>query len=384
MDIDYLPEHLEYKRTVDRFVAEQVRPALEKYDFDSPMSREQVHQAWDELRRRGPLDEVPRDDQGRIDYQAVGILLESLAYGNASLAFICITSLIFPAMLLESLTGEQKSAYGHLFEPGQIISVAVSEPGAGSNPGEMRTVARKVGDGWVVSGTKLWSSGADHSDGLMLTCLIDEGNGSRPTMGQLLLDRARSPYATRQIETIGLRAHSLCEIVFDEVHVPADARISADAADKNALQLTFQKGRLKMAAIAVGMAQRALDLSLAYAKERTQFGRPIASFQLVQELLAQMYTEVTLGRLATQQGFRIVQRGLPAAKETSMAKAFTTEMCLRVANMGVQVHGAMGLSKETEIETIARNARMMTIPDGTTQIHTLIIGRDLTGLSAMA
>jgi alkylation response protein AidB-like acyl-CoA dehydrogenase len=384
MDIDYQPEHLDYKRTVDRFVAEQVRPAQVKYDFDSPMSRDQVHQAWDDLRRRGPLDEVPRDEHGRIDYQAVGILLESLAYGNASLAFMCITSLVFPAMLFESLTGEQRSVYGHLFESGQIISVAVSEPGAGSNPGEMRTVARKVDDGWVISGTKLWSSAADHSDALLLGCLVDEGDGTRRTMGQLLLDRVRSPYATRAIDTIGLRAHRLCEVVFDDVYAPGNARISADAADKNALQLTFQKGRLEMAAIAVGMAQRALDLSIAYAKERTQFGRPIAGFQLVQELLAQMYTDVSLGRLVTAQGFRMVQRGLPAAKETSMAKAFTTEMCVRVANMGVQVHGAMGLSKETEIETIARDARMMTIPDGTTQIHTLIIGRDLTGVSAMA
>ncbi|MFE7422196.1 acyl-CoA dehydrogenase family protein [Rhodococcus sp. NPDC057529] len=384
MRVAYLPEHRDYKQALDDFVAGHVRPLLDDFDLDDTMTRERSHELWDELFGNGILDEVPRDADGALDWTAAGILLESLAYGNGSLSFMALSTLVFPALTFDTLTPEQQHIYGHLFARGQFLAGAYSEPGAGSNPAELRTTARRVDGEWVVNGTKLWISGAHHSDGLLLNCLIDEGDGSAPTMGQLLLDRAVTAYETNVIDTIGLRAHGLCEVVLDDVRAPLHAHLSADAANKTELQRTLQRGRLLMAAIAVGMAQRALDITVNYAGQRTQFGRSIAGFQLIQELLAQMYTDVTLARVGMFYGFSRLDEGHPVAKESSMAKAYATEAALRVANAGIQVHGAMGLSKESEIETIVRDARMCTIPDGTTQIHSLIIGRDLTGRSAFA
>lgn len=376
MQVDYLPEHREFKESVESFVSAQALPLLTQYDLDARLGTEGAHDLWNALRNNSPLGDVPRSDKGEIDYLALGLLLEALAYGNGNLPFMYIAGMHFPASLDETLTDEQRVLCKRILTPGHFVAAALSEPGVGSNPTEMRTIARRDGNSYVISGTKLWCSSADHSDGLMLACLIEEGDGNKPVMGQLLLDRAVTAYQVNPIDTLGLRSTALCELVFDDLRAPATSRITGIFSDRAGMQMILQRGRLQMAAVSVGMAQRALDLSLRYAKERSQFGRMIGGFQLIQEMLAQMYTEVSLARLAMVQGFRNLTAGvLTPKKEASMAKAYATEAAVRVANLGVQIHGAMGITKEAEIESILRNARMMTFPDGTTQIHTLVMGR---------
>ena len=144
----------------------------------------------------------------------------------------------------------------------------------------------------------------------------------------------------------------------------------------------MSRAGLKIVFEAVGIAQAALDLAVGYAKVRTQAGRPIASFQLVQGLLADMATEVELARLMGYRAASLMMAGAPARAEISMAKSYATEMSVRVASRGIEVHGAIGLTRECAAERYLRDARMLTIPDGTTQIHKLVIGRELTGLNA--
>jgi alkylation response protein AidB-like acyl-CoA dehydrogenase len=176
---------------------------------------------------------------------------------------------------------------------------------------------------------------------------------------------------------------STCEVSFADCHLPALARLGGPGDGLGRMLGLVERGRLNISFTAVGIAQAALDLAIDYARERTQFGRPIGSFQLVQELIADMATEVAAARLLALRAAALVQAKQPARAEVSMAKAYCTEMAVRVTSNGIQVHGGMGLTRECRAERYFRDARMQTIPDGTTQIHKLLIGRELLGISAL-
>jgi acyl-CoA dehydrogenase len=171
---------------------------------------------------------------------------------------------------------------------------------------------------------------------------------------------------------------------FEDCWVPEEAEIAAGRGGLQAALKLVEQGRLKIIFMAVGVSQASLDLAAQYARDRTQFGRPIGSFQLVQEMLADMAIGVEASRLLAYRAASLYQQGLPARSAVSMAKAFSTETAVQVTSLGIQVHGAIGLTKECKAEQYFRDARMMTIPDGTTQIHKLVIGREITGLNAFA
>lgn len=383
MQIKTTPELDEFRSAVEKFAAGIVRPALADLDMNAELSRADFDRLWDRLFGHGFLEEIPRTEAGDIDWLAVGTLMEVIASTNPSLAFMVVETLVMPAMVWDLLDQEQRDAYGHLFSSRTFMSGAFSEAGAGSNPNEIRTRARREGDHWVLNGTKIWSSGASHSDSILVACLLEDDASAEPQFGLLLVDRASSPYITRNIEMLGLRAHALSEVFFDDVRVPLHARVGAGRSGQSLVQGMLQRARSYLAVNAVGIAQRALDLSVEYSKVREQFGKPIGSFQLVQQLLAEMAIDVRVGRLAAFNAFNVLMAGERGTLEVSTAKAFCTEMAQRVTSKAIQVHGAFGLSSEGEVEGLFRDARMTTIPDGTTQIHMLIIGRALTGLNAL-
>ncbi len=382
MLIEYQPEHAEYRNAVQSFTETIVRPVLREFSMDHPLDHDELHRLWDKLSGHGFIDEIPRNEEDDIDWLAVGILMEEIARVNGALAFLTVEGLIMPAMTAEVLAPSQRETYAHLFAPGAFMSGAFSEPGAGSNPTEITTKAVRTPEGWTISGTKLWSSGASHSDSVLVACRVPEEDTTRPSIGLFLVDRSQSPYATTDYDMLGLRGHTIAEVHFDDVTVPADARVG-QGSGQALIQLTLQKARCYLAINAVGVAQRALDLAVEYSKTREQFGRHIGQFQLVQHLLAGMATGVHLGRLAAFRALNILQAGGAATIETSIAKSYCTEMAQRVTSDAIQIHGAIGLSADSEVQRLFRDARMMTIPDGTTQIHELVIGRALTGLNAL-
>jgi len=249
----------------------------------------------------------------------------------------------------------------------------------------MATTARRDGDDWVISGTKLWITGAHHANVLLVAARIDDGDAKSST-GMFLVDRAVSPFKTNPIKMLGLRAPSHCEVVLDDVRVPSRARIGADSVGRRRVSHMLRMFSVVAALKTLGIAQHAFDLALEYSKVRKQFGRPIAGFQLVQEMLVNMATEIALGRLMTYRTLALFQNGANNSDINvagSMAKMYCTEMAVRVASLGVRVHGAMGLCLESQAQRLLRDAQMFTIAGGTLQIQTLIIGRELTGLSAL-
>jgi alkylation response protein AidB-like acyl-CoA dehydrogenase len=371
--------HETYRDEVRRFMDRVVRPVLDEFDLTRPLPRPEVDELQARFRRHEIAATEPLRPDGAPDLVGTGIFTEELARIDASLQAMA-SILFFPNLpMRELLDDEQRAAYGHLFGPGRLVAFGLSEPNVGSNPAGLETTARRSGDGWVINGQKLWTSNATISDAILVACRVPEEGG----ISIFLVDREQYGYDPRPIKCLGMTGISTCEVNLAGCLVPGLARLGGPGDGLGRMLGLVERGRLNISFTAVGIAQAALDLAVDYARERVQFGRPIGSFQLVQELIADMAIEVAAGRLLAQRAAALLQAQRPARAEVSMAKAYCTEMAVRVTSNGIQVHGGMGLTRECRAERYFRDARMQTIPDGTTQIHKLLVGRELLGISAL-
>jgi acyl-CoA dehydrogenase len=382
VNLVYSDVQAEYRTQVQRFAEKVLRPLVEnEFDFTQALDREDVARFRERIASHEIATSAPVLENGDLDLICFGIFIEEISRVNCGLASLA-NALFFPVWDMVTLLDEpQLERYGHLFAPGEIMSMGLSEPNVGSNPSQIETTATRVEDGWVLNGHKLWTSHALVAAGVMVVARKIE-DGQRGEVALFLVDRDEQKYDIRKIPLLGFNAVSTCEVTFEECWVPTEAEIAADRGGLQSALKLVEQGRLKLIFMAVGVGQASLDLATQYAKDRTQFGKPIGSFQLVQEMLADMAMEVEASRLLAYRAASLYQEGLPARAAVSMAKAYSTEAAVRVTSLGIQVHGAIGLTKECKAEQFFRDARIMTIPDGTTQIHKLVIGRELTGLSA--
>jgi alkylation response protein AidB-like acyl-CoA dehydrogenase len=265
----------------------------------------------------------------------------------------------------------------------KIGCVASTEPNHGSNNAAMETQAVLKGDEYVINGCKRWISNAAISDYAVVLCRVGTQNGHQ-AIRPIIVERERSPYQTRDLPKLGLKAFVTSEMVFEDCRVPRENCIGSTGSLKN-LQLIFKKlqwSRCRMAIISVGIARAALEASVDYARRRRQFGRPIGEFQLIQDKIATMATEIDASRLLIHRALVAVQEDRRCDREASMAKAYATEMAVRVTSEAIQIHGANGLSPDFPIERHFRDARALTIAEGTTEIHKLVVARSVLGLSA--
>jgi alkylation response protein AidB-like acyl-CoA dehydrogenase len=381
----YSEEHREFAGMVDRFVQKVVGPLTEEVDFDSSLTTEAVDRVWRWFRGHGVVEELPRRDDGPIDWVAYAILLEGLARADASLAVMFLSNYGFRELVADALSSQQKETFRRLFQPAVNWAGAFSEPEAGSHVAGVTTTARRNGSDWIIDGTKSWATGGHHARALMVACRVVDEAGEARGQGIFLLDRHESPFQTRPIEMLGLRASGHAEIVFDGTVAPGHARLDTEGSGSQRIARLLRTLSVNPAIVAVGLGQHALDVALEHAAMRKQFGRPIAGFQLVQELLATMATEVSVGRLLTHRALADLDSDASQSEiniSGSMAKWFCTEMAVRSASSCVQILGALGLATESVGQRLLRDARMYTIAGGTSQIQSLIIGRELTGISA--
>jgi acyl-CoA dehydrogenase len=384
MDLCFDEDQEAYRAAVRQFADEVLTPiAREKYDFRHPLSRKDMQEIAADVAKYEIATVTPTTPDGSIDLIYLAIFVEEISridFGFASLA----NAMFFQVWDMGSLlrTEEQQRRYGFMFGRGEMTAIALSEPEAASNPADMRTKARKVENGWLINGRKLWTSHATVASGILAAAKKETGGEDSGWISLFMVEPDAEGVQITPIETIGMNATSVCELTFIDVFVPDAADLTPGEGGLRAALHLVEQARIKMVFMAVGVAQAALDLAVNYAKQRTQFGRPIASFQLVQEMLAEMSTLTETSRLLGYRACSLMMRGDPARAEVSRAKAYSTEAAVRACSLGIQVHGAMGLTKEVLAEKLFRDARMLTIPDGTTEIHKLVIGRQLTGISA--
>jgi alkylation response protein AidB-like acyl-CoA dehydrogenase len=393
MRIGYSEHHLAWKDAVDAFCAGVVGPLIETMDLDRAPSAREWQRLRDGLLGKGVVDEYPTGPDGADDLIAFAILYEAMARVHSAAAAFVTEQLYLPRFLRQLLDEEQRRHFAAHVDRPSVIAACFTEPDTGSDTAGITTTARRQPDGsWLINGRKTWISRGTRAELAIIYARIVEPEAeanSKPTADPkptaesrfgLFLAEVGPGFQARPIETLGLVAQDLCDVYLDNVVVADIGRIRGEG--RRQIFAAIGPGRASQALLAVGFAQAALDLALPYARQRTQFGRPIARFQLVQALLADMAIGVTSSRLMAYNAINaLIERGPAETRaEVSMAKAYCTETAVRVASLGMEVQGAMGLARETGAERIFRDARMMIVPDGTAQIQRLIIGQQLTGL----
>jgi alkylation response protein AidB-like acyl-CoA dehydrogenase len=381
MLIGLSPQHLQWRATVSDYCDAIAGPALRGYDLDRPPSPEEWDAILDRLLGKGVLDAYPLLDDGAPDDLAFGLLLEELARTHHVLAYHTLQRLHAPMIFREMLSPEQAHHYGAAFnDPRASVAGCFSESEAGSDVRAAKTTARRTtGGGWVLKGRKIWVSGASHAQALIVYARIV---GDPSADFGLFIVTPESGYLTTPIRMMGLRAHDVCEVQFDDVVIPALARLQGNV--DGAVLGTIARARAFQGAIAVGIAQAALDKAVGYAKEHPAFGRPIGEYQLVQKLIVDAATGVMTSRLMYVQALHSQMLGSPSARtESSMAKLYGTQTAWWAVSKAMEVFGSLGLTEECGMERLFRDARMLICPDGTSQIQEMVIGRAYTGLSAL-
>lgn len=381
MDVTFNESEEDYRQVVHQFADKVLAPIVEKWEYRQPLSREQVSELADHLGRYEIATTPPVAEDGRPDLTYLCIFIEEISRIDVGLATLA-NALFFQMWDMASLvvTEQQKARYSHMFDRGEMVSIAMSEPEAASNPKDIRTTARRTDEGWIVNGHKTWTSHAAIAAGIVVLARKVDKAGEGDISLFMVANEPGCEVST--IETLGMDASTLCEVKLTNVRLPIEAELTPGSGGlKRGLSLVEQ-ARFKVIFMAVAISQAALEKAVAYSKERKIGGRPIASFQLVQNLLAEMSTLTECSRLLGYRAVSLVKRGESARAEISRAKAYATEAAVKVTSMGIEVQGAMGLTREVGAEKLFRDARMLTIPDGTTEIHQLVIGRALTGISA--
>ncbi|MDX2816317.1 acyl-CoA dehydrogenase family protein [Streptomyces sp. NPDC006207] len=318
------------------------------------------------------------------DHLAYCLVTEELGRGDSSVRGIVSVSLGLVAKSVAHWgTEEQKRAWLPRLASGEAVGCfGLTEPGTGSDAGSLTTRARREGGDYVINGAKMFITNGTWADVVLLFARTNDLPGHKGVSAFLV--PTGTPGLTRHEVhgKLGLRGQATAELVLEDVRVPASAMLGPEGKGFSVAMSALAKGRMSVAAGCVGIAQAALDAAVGYAKDRVQFGKPIAAHQLVQELLADIALDVDAARLLTWRVADLIDRGRPFAAESSKAKLFASEAAVRCANNALQVFGGYGYIDEYPVGKLLRDARVMTLYEGTSQIQKLLIGRELTGIAA--
>jgi alkylation response protein AidB-like acyl-CoA dehydrogenase len=390
MDFDLTEEQQLLKSNARAFLEKEIAPQVEEYESRGPLTRAETIAFIKQLMPLGYYNGQLSEEYGgsNLDVKTHGVLIEEFARVWAGL---CGTIWIAGGAG-GGIPEHERVELQQRVRAGESIACAgITEPEVGSGSTRIETRATLDGDEWVVNGTKTWISCAPIADHARVTVTVDPAQGGKG-LRTIWMRRDASPWEhVRHNNLFGLRTWPNGEMRFDNVRVPrthmAEMRSgrgqSGDERSNGERRVwSFERPRAVLAIMSVGIAQAAIDASIRYAQERQQFGRPIGSFQLVQEMLVDMVIETESARFLAYRAMDLQDKGRDSTWQASAAKAFATEMAIRVASKAIEIHGALGLLEGYPIERYFRDARSMTIPDGTTEIQKLVIGRQLTGISA--
>jgi alkylation response protein AidB-like acyl-CoA dehydrogenase len=320
---------------------------------------------------------------GGADPLSYCLVIEELGRGDANVRSILSVHLgLVAGSIARWGTDEQKEKWLRPMAAGEVLGCfCLTEPNHGSNPAELRATAVREGDSYRINGSKIFITNGDIA-GVALVMARTGGEGARG-VSAFLVPCDTPGFTPKPIHgKLGLRSCDTAEIALDDVVVPASALLGNEGDGIKVALSALDDGRMSLAASCTGLAQAAVDAMVAYAGQREQFGRPIAGFQLVQELIADSAVETEAARLMAWRVADLKRRGEKYTTAASMAKYYASEVCVRAANNAVQVHGGYGYVDEFVVGKLLRDARVTTLYEGTSQVQKLLIGRALTGVSA--
>ncbi|MFJ8696584.1 acyl-CoA dehydrogenase family protein [Streptomyces roseolilacinus] len=383
MNLELSEEQEAVRRLAEEFVRREVTPHAAAWDRQEGVDRGVVKK----LGALGFLGLTVPEEYGGSggDHLAYCLVTEELGRGDSSVRGIVSVSLGLVAKTVAAWGDEHhKRTWLPGLTSGETLGCfGLTEPGTGSDAANLATRAvRGPGGDWVVNGSKMFITNGTWADVVLLFARTSDAPGHRGVSAFLV--PTDTPGLTRRPVhgKLGLRGQPTAELVLQDVRVPADAMLGPEGKGFSVAMSALAKGRMSVAAGCVGIAQAALDAAVGYAGEREQFGKPIASYQLVQELISDIAVDVAAARMLTWRVADLVDRGRDFATAASQAKLFASEAAVRCANNALQVFGGYGYIDEYPVGKLLRDARVMTLYEGTSQIQKLIIGRALTGISA--
>jgi alkylation response protein AidB-like acyl-CoA dehydrogenase len=379
MHFDLNDEQRMWKAAVHDFVSKEVKPRAGEVD-------EKAEFNWQAVNKMGPLGllglNVPEEYGGAgVDAVSAAIAIEELGWGCGSTALAlaahnglgCAPVALFAS---EELKAEYlpPAASGE----GKLAALALTEPGAGSDlKGGVKTRAELRGGEWVINGSKMWCTNASLAD-FIVTLVRSDPQGGSESMSMILVPTdIDGLHIAPPEKKMGLKGSPTHAVTYDQVRLPSNHVVGEVGHGLQQTLAILDGGRVSIGALAVGLAQAAMEEAISYSKERETFGKPIARHEAIQWMLADAATEIQAARLMVYYAAWLKEQGRPFTQQAAMAKLFATEMAERVCRNAIQVHGGYGYSRDYPVERIYRDARLMTIGEGTSEIQRIVIARKL-------
>jgi butyryl-CoA dehydrogenase len=383
MDLDLTDEQRLIQETAREFADREIAPRARDNDRAGRFDRELASKIGEIGYLGAPVAE---EYGGRgLDYVTYGLIVEQVGRADSSARTVVSVQTSLVCGSIERWgTEEQKREWLPRLCSGEALGCfALTEPDTGSDAASLRTRATRSDRGWVISGQKMFISLGNYAELALVFAQTDPEKGYRG-LACFLVPTSDGGYHAQEIHgKLGLRASDTASIALEDVEVPDDAMLGEVGDGFKVAMSALDNGRYSVAAGCVGICEGCVDASVSYSTERKQFGVPVARFQLVQELIAEMVMKRDAARLLVRRAGILKDKGEPNTVETSIAKLYATEAAVECANAAIQVHGGSGYVDDHPVERYLRDARVTTLYEGTSQIQKLIIGRGATGIDAM-
>lgn len=375
MDFNFTPDQLALKKMVAEVVAKEITPYALEMDHNGEMKPGLIKKLDDAGLLNLP---VPEEYDGPgLDAISIALIYEELGKGCAGVATAVAANSLASYPVIVAGNDDQKRMFFDVINSGKLAAFALTEPGAGSDAGAVATSAVKDGEDYILNGTKCFITNGGTAEIYVIFANTRKSAGIRG-LTAFIVERSTPGFSIgKEEDKMGIRASNTCELVLDNVRIPATNRIGREGEGFKIAMKTLDAARPFVGAVSVGLAQAALDAAVKYAKEREQFGKPIASFQLVQAMIADMAMGVEAARLLCYKACWMKDQGLDYSKEAAIAKCFAADTAMKVTVDAVQVLGGYGYIKEYPTEKYMRDAKIMQIYEGTNQIQRLVIANQL-------
>jgi alkylation response protein AidB-like acyl-CoA dehydrogenase len=377
VDFDYTPEQIQLRREVRDFAAAEIAPHVMDWDENQTFPLEVVKK----LGKLGYLGAIFPEEYGGagLGYVEYSIIIEELSRVDGSVGIIVAAHTSLCSNHIYKAGSEvQKQKYLTKLTTGEWIGCwSLTEPEAGSDAAGTRTTAVRDGAEWILNGSKTFTTNAHYADVCVGMAMTDRTAASHGISAFILEAGMPGFRAGKKENKLGLRASDTGEVVFTDCRLPEAQMVGKPGEGFVDSLRILDGGRVSIAALSIGMAQGAYDAALKYAKVRKQFGRPISEFQAIQHKLVDMAMKIDASRLLTYRAARMIDAGKRVTRESAMAKLFSSEAAVWIANEAVQIHGGYGFIKDYPVEKFYRDVKLCTIGEGTSEIQRLVIARQL-------
>lgn len=369
-------EQREYVEMIRKFGEKEIKPNIAKWDREGYFPLEEVYNKLFEMGIH--LLDIPEEYGGMgIDKVTGGMIFEELGKFDAGIAVsIGAVGLGFKPLLVAG-TPEQKQLYADLVVDGGFASFALTEPGAGSDAGAVKTSAKLDGDEWVINGSKCFITCAEYAKIFTVIAQTDKSKGVKGLTAFLVeADRPGITIGNHE-DKMGIRTSNTCDVFFDDVRIPADHMLGKQGEGFKIAMKTLDMARPIVGAVATGICQACVDISTEYMKNRVQFGKPLAALQALQFKLADMEIATQTSRAMVYKCLQMMEDGEPYSKEAAIAKCYAGDSAMKVAIEAVQILGGYGYSREYPVEKLMRDAKIYQIFEGTNEVQRVVIANNL-------